>query len=121
MTGARPGPPPGKRAEFVARAAYRRRRMIDAAGLLPILGALLFALPLLWTGALGAAPRTSHVLLYLFAVWALLVILSALVTRGLGAGGDAAPGQSEAPGAPDGVSGADADTDDAAAPPVRHD
>lgn len=101
MSGPPLGRPPGKRAEFVARGTYRRRRMIDAAGLLPVLGALLFALPLLWAGAGGAAPRTSHVLLYLFAVWALLVILSSLVTRGLGTDGDALPGEGEDPGAPD--------------------
>lgn len=85
--------PTGRRAEFVARDTYRRRRMIDAAGLLPLLGAFLFLLPLLWVGALGGAPRTSHVMLYLFAVWALLVLLSALVSRGLGAGGDALPNE----------------------------
>ncbi len=87
--------PPGRRAEFVARDTYRRRRMIDAAGLLPVLGALLFLVPLLWIGAQvgepGGAPRTSHVMLYLFAVWAILVVLSALVSRGLGAGSDAQP------------------------------
>lgn len=74
--------------------------MIDAAGMLPILGALLFALPRLWVGTEGGAPRTSHVLVYLFAVWALLVMLSALITRSLGAGGDARPGEGadDAPG-----------------------
>ena len=108
---------PGRRAEFVARGTYRRRRLIDAAGLLPILGALLFLVPLLWVGAQeGAAPRTSHVLLYLFAVWALWVILSALVTRGLGAGGDAPVGEDGDPGDPDDVSVADASAD----PPDTH-
>lgn len=84
---------------FVAREAYRRRRMIDAAGLLPILGALLFVLPLLWVGAGGGAPRTSHVMLYLFAVWGGLVVLSALVTRSLGAG-SAEPAEDHGAGAP---------------------
>ncbi len=99
------GRPSRKRAEFVARGTYRRRRMIDAAGLLPVLGALLFALPLLWLGAGGGAPRTSHVMLYLFAVWALLVVLSALVTRGLGTSGDAAPDEDADPGAPGDTAG----------------
>ncbi|WP_255013101.1 hypothetical protein [Roseovarius sp. M141] len=108
--------PPGGRAEFVARGTYRRRRMIDAAGLLPVFGALLFALPLLWLGAGGAAPRTSHVLLYLFAVWAILVALSALVTRSLGTGGDAPPDEDADPGAPDGDGAAGA----APGAPVRH-
>lgn len=94
---ARPQPPvdgkPGAGyALFVAHGTYRQRRMIDAAGLLPVLGALLFAMPLLWMGA-GSGPepaapaRTSHVMIYLFAVWAGLVILSAFITRGLKTGG----------------------------------
>ncbi|WP_238987534.1 hypothetical protein [Roseovarius dicentrarchi] len=107
---------PGRRAEFVARGTYRRRRLIDAAGLLPILGALLFLVPLLWVGAQeGAAPRTSHVLLYLFAVWALLVVLSALVSRGLGASGDVAAREDAGP---DDMDTASPDTGDDA-PPAR--
>ena len=90
-------PPATGRALFVARGAYRRRRMINAVCLLPILGALLFALPLLWIGADGGAPRTSHVMLYLFAVWALLVLFSALVTRSLGTGGESDAGEDAAP------------------------
>ncbi|MFD0858946.1 hypothetical protein [Roseovarius aquimarinus] len=70
-------------AVFVARGTYRQRRMIDAAGLLPVLGAILFALPLLWLGADGTAPRTSHVMIYLFVVWGALAFLSARITRGL--------------------------------------
>ena len=80
------GGPPGTRPVFVARATYRHRRMMDAAALLPIMGALLFALPLLWMGPGGGAARTSHVMIYVFAVWAGLVILSAVVTRKLNAG-----------------------------------
>ena len=91
-------PAPGY-AVFVARSTYRQRRMIDAAGMLPVLGALLFALPLLWPGGQEAggaaqgimgddmsapdAALTSHVMIYVFVVWAGLVILSALITRGL--------------------------------------
>lgn len=79
-------PTPEERAAAHARTTYRRHRLIDAAGLLPALGALFFVLPLLWVGAGGGAPRTSYVMLYLFAVWALLVALSALVTWRLGPG-----------------------------------
>lgn len=81
-----PPQPPGTRPVFVAHATYRHRRMRDAAALLPILGALLFALPLLWLGQNGGAARTSHVMIYVFAVWAGLVILSAVITRILGSG-----------------------------------
>lgn len=71
---------------FVAQGTYRQRRMKDAAGLLPVLGGILFAMPLLWMGSgEGGGPgvRTSQVMIYLFAVWGGLAILSALVTRSL--------------------------------------
>jgi hypothetical protein len=69
---------------FFGRSAYRRRRMADAAALLPVLGAFMMILPLLWAGntaegALGA--RTSAVMIYLFGVWAGLSVLSAFVSR----------------------------------------
>ncbi|MFX0546993.1 hypothetical protein ACEWPL_015755 [Roseovarius sp. S1116L3] len=92
---------PSRYAVFVAHGTYRQRRMVDAAGLLPILGAVLFALPLLWLGQAGGAARTSHVMIYVFAVWAGLAILSALITRSL----RAAPDTSE-----DDVPAADRDT-----------
>lgn len=93
---------------FVARSTYRQRRMIDAAGLLPILGALLFALPLLWLGdgtpegqgGQGAGARTSHVMIYVFVVWGGLTILSAVITRGLhsvAGAGDGDPPKHEDP------------------------
>lgn len=69
---------------FVGRHMYRRRRMADAAGLLPILGALLLAVPLLWQG--GAGARTSAVMIFVFVVWGGLIALSALVSRHLQAG-----------------------------------
>ncbi|MFX0542618.1 hypothetical protein ACEWPM_012905 [Roseovarius sp. S4756] len=80
---------PAGYAVFVAHDTYRQRRMVDAAGLLPTLGAVLFALPLLWLGQAGDAARTSYVMIYVFAVWAGLVILSALITRSLRASPDA--------------------------------
>jgi hypothetical protein len=61
---------------FLARRTYRRRRLMDALRLLPWLGAFLFGLPLLWRD-----PATSHGLLYLFAAWALLIVLSAALAR----------------------------------------
>ena len=38
---------------FLARHGYRRRRIMDAARVLPILGGFLFFLPLLWRGEGG--------------------------------------------------------------------
>lgn len=65
-------------AVFLERQTYRRRRLMDAARLLPVLGALLFAVPLLWPGAEdagAAAPMpTSRAIRYIFLVWALLIL-----------------------------------------------
>lgn len=63
---------------FLARRTYRRRRLMDALRLLPWLGAFLFGLPLLWRD-----PATSHGLLYLFAAWALLIVISFALARRL--------------------------------------
>jgi hypothetical protein len=63
---------------FLARRTYRRRRLMDALRLLPWVGAFFFGLPLLW-----GDPTTGHGLLYLFAAWALLIVLSFALARRL--------------------------------------
>jgi hypothetical protein len=63
---------------FLARQGYRRRRLEDAARLLPWLGAFLFGLPLLWTGA-----RTAPGLVYLFAAWIVLIAVALFLSRRL--------------------------------------
>lgn len=68
---------------FLDRKVYRLRRIADAARLLPVLGAVLFVLPMLWGGG-GAQPvRTSYVMVYLFLVWFALIGVSALMSRRL--------------------------------------
>ncbi len=70
-------------AQFVERQTYRRRRLRDAARVLPVLGVLLWSVPLLWgIGSTGAV--ASSALMYLFGVWAMLVLASALITIRLG-------------------------------------
>lgn len=79
---------------FLERQTYRRRRLMDAARLLPALGALLMMVPLLWpqsgsqSGSIPASgPNAemgtqgvpiSDAIIYVFSVWAGLIILSAL-------------------------------------------
>jgi hypothetical protein len=63
---------------FLARRTYRRRRLMDAAHLLPWLGAFLFGLPLLWSD-----PGTAAGLLYLFGAWVLLIVLAFALSRRL--------------------------------------
>ncbi|WP_417806833.1 hypothetical protein [Thioclava sp.] len=69
---------------FLARRSYRRRRLMDAARLLPVLGMVLFALPGLWHPAETPTPDTGRGGLYLFAVWIGLIFAAFLIARGLG-------------------------------------
>ncbi|MFC6688022.1 hypothetical protein [Jhaorihella thermophila] len=73
---------------FLERQSYRRRRLLDAARLLPIMGAALFAVPLLWprASAVGDGVPTSSAILYIFSVWAGLIVVNAAfgrLTRGM--------------------------------------
>ncbi|WP_120633357.1 hypothetical protein [Ruegeria sp. EL01] len=70
--------PSGQRPSvFLERQSYRRRRLTDAARLLPFLGAALFALPLLWPGlsAEGQAVPLSSAMFYIFACWGGLILV----------------------------------------------
>ncbi|ANP35412.1 hypothetical protein JL2886_00481 [Phaeobacter gallaeciensis] len=70
-------------APFVERRTYRRRRLMDIARLLPILGALLFLMPLMWPdpdpypapGSHGGMAMSSAII-YIFVVWAILIAVS---------------------------------------------
>ncbi|MEC3860387.1 hypothetical protein VK792_03750 [Mesobacterium sp. TK19101] len=75
-------PPKVKPPVFVERQTYRQRRVMDAARMLPILGAFLWLLPLLWFSS-GGGPATSRAVLYIFGVWCLLIFGAALLSKGL--------------------------------------
>jgi uncharacterized membrane protein (DUF4010 family) len=66
---------------FLARAVYRRRRLRDAARLLPILGLFLLLLPLMWGEPSGKG--AGQTVVYVFVVWVLLVGLAAYLAPGL--------------------------------------
>jgi hypothetical protein len=68
---------------FLERRLYRRRRMMDAARLLPLVGLLLFLAPLLWAPNTGEGSSTAYGMVYLFAIWALLIAISAMLSRWL--------------------------------------
>ncbi len=70
-------------APFVAPAAYRHRRLIDAARILPFAGFLLLMLPLAWEPPAGALRDTAGDTVYLFALWALLIAAAAALAPGL--------------------------------------
>jgi uncharacterized membrane protein len=74
----RPSPP-----LFLARSGYRRRRLHDAARLVPVFGAFLVFLPILWSPGETPEPDTARDGLYLFVVWAGLIGAAALLAPGL--------------------------------------
>ena len=80
-----------RRPIFLARIPYRRRRLRDAARLLPVFGAFLLVLPVMWSPPDAGARRLSGDVVYFFVIWALLVLIAAAFARGLSAG-DAAGG-----------------------------
>lgn len=95
---------------FLERETYRRRRIMDAARLLPILGLALFAIPLLWptpadVAASGEPVPMSAAVLYVFGVWAFLIVLAflfGLKSRGWGPAGSTGhrPGDADRDGLP---------------------
>ncbi|PIE12236.1 MAG: hypothetical protein CSA70_10830 [Rhodobacterales bacterium] len=58
---------------FLERDTYRARRWIDVARILPVVGACLWSVPLLWQ---QAAVNTSVAGLFIFGIWCLLVVVS---------------------------------------------
>ena len=74
----RPRPP-----LFLAKSGYRRRRLHDAARLVPVFGAFLIFLPILWSPGGTAEPDTARNGLYLFGVWAGLIVAAATLAPGL--------------------------------------
>jgi hypothetical protein len=67
---------------FLARRTYRRRRLADAARILPLIGGVLFCLPLLWKGS-PTSDSTVQSLIYVFGLWVVLILASAIISRHL--------------------------------------
>ncbi len=64
---------------FLGRDIYRRRRVMDAARLLPALGTILLMLPILWAADRGTAAGG----VYVFIVWLALIIAAAFLSHRL--------------------------------------
>lgn len=64
---------------YLARASYRQRRLRDVVRVLPIVGFFAWIMPIMS----GLIPATSTIGLYIFAVWVILIVVSALITRSL--------------------------------------
>ncbi|EAQ23215.1 hypothetical protein [Roseovarius sp. 217] len=65
---------------FLARRTYRLRRLSDAARMLPIAGAVLFSLPLLWE---TREVRTTDAMFYIFGLWIVLAGISGVISTRL--------------------------------------
>ena len=66
---------------FLHRDTYRRRRVMDAARLLPLFGAALLMVPLLWASGHGTASGA----VYVFLAWFGLIGAAAVLSRRLSA------------------------------------
>jgi hypothetical protein len=68
---------------FLEQAGYRQRRLRDALRLWPIFGSILLAIPLLWSSAPNGHPLNASVLTYIFGVWVILIVVTAIMARAL--------------------------------------
>ena len=69
---------------FLERQSYRRRRLIDTIRMLPVIGAVLWAVPLLWRQSENSGTvMTSDAIIYIFLVWLLMVVGGAWLARNL--------------------------------------
>lgn len=66
---------------FLQKAGYRQRRLQDAAKLVPVLGAVLWMMPLAWQSNAPGEAENASALLYIFGVWVLLIVLTAVLSR----------------------------------------
>jgi hypothetical protein len=64
---------------FLNRDSYRRRRVMDAARLLPLFGAALLLMPVLW----AEGHSTAMGAVYLFVAWLGLIVTAAILSRRL--------------------------------------
>ncbi|MDV7143506.1 hypothetical protein R3X27_12525 [Tropicimonas sp. TH_r6] len=64
---------------FLGREIYRRRRIMDAARLLPAFGTALLLLPMLWANDHGTAAGA----VYTFLIWFGLILVAAFLSRRL--------------------------------------
>lgn len=70
---------------FLQRQTYRYRRLVDALRVLPVLGFVLWMLPLLLAGEPQRGMASSaNSLIFIFGVWCLLIVFAAWLAHRLG-------------------------------------
>ena len=65
---------------FLQRQPYRRRRLIDAARVLPVFGSFLLLVPALLIPQ-DVAGSTSSMWLFLFGVWIVMILSGSMIVR----------------------------------------
>ncbi|MDV4145465.1 MULTISPECIES: hypothetical protein [Shimia] len=70
----------GRSPLFLERQGYRGRRLVDFLRILPLIGGLLWAVPLLWPSGPDSSVTTSEAIIYIFGVWFFMVLVSAVVS-----------------------------------------
>lgn len=70
-------------AQFLERQTYRRRRLIDAARLLPVAGLVGVLMPLFWRADVTPGAEVAHGGIYLFAIWFGLILTAYALSRRL--------------------------------------
>ena len=76
---------PSGKLTFLERSGYRKRRMRDVARVLPLFALLLFNVPLLWPRGDVGAYGTSRAVIFIFVVWALLIVVTGILLYLIGA------------------------------------
>ncbi|MGX9350719.1 hypothetical protein ACS3QZ_05930 [Shimia sp. W99] len=75
-----------RKSVFLERQSYRRRRLVDTIRILPVVGALLWSVPLLWPTGEESGVATSDAIVYVFVVWFGLVVAGAFLARAVAKG-----------------------------------
>jgi hypothetical protein len=75
----RPGSPP----VFHEKRTYRQRRTMDAARAAPILALALWLVPLLWSQEGEDHVSSATALIYIFVVWAGVILVTLVLSRAL--------------------------------------
>jgi len=68
---------------FLERNRYRTRRLVDGLRLLPVLAAILWVVPAIWTHDSQNPPGIAQVAIYFFATWAGMIALCLILARRL--------------------------------------
>lgn len=80
----RPPNRPGSPTVFHERRTYRQRRVMDAARVAPVLALILWMIPLIWPQSGDGTVRSATALIYIFLVWAGVILLTWGLSRLLG-------------------------------------